>query len=509
MTTVKVAPSFCYYAMIDGTSAVDSIAFGKQLDARTGSTNWRNLLDLLEPDPADPTRLVDPSHDFLPIYKLKRAGSMAAGDAKGTAVMCPGGLNGEGLDPMWQNYGGGKPMSFANIGSDRAQLLGRHAAAERAAGFISSFMVDPVVEIDGARRHIASGTSSTRGTLFRASLLYLSSHGWLGGFAKGDPLAEHPDALPAAQPGVAYDPRWGYLPFTAYFVIGKLDVQGKAFAGPEWIILAQCSTLSNTTWAAWARVMARSNPQVRGVLGYEEASPAHVPSITIANSFFANLRAKMSFYDAWKAANKGQNWAALVHRDAMGDTLPGWSVRPALAGKEIVDYLGSASRAMKPVPIVDPLPPFGVRVFHENGVSRLEVTPDTLDTETADLLPNEAYTIEVTPPPGGDITQVTVQWIHIRDTFKQFDLDRIFADFRATGSGLKLSLEPPTVLVADYATPQTTKVKLRFIAASAEKLQVSGLEAHHSYLWPRIHLTGTNMPKTRFDVKSRGIGYYG
>lgn len=512
MSDTKAAPSFFYYAMIDGTSAVDSIAFGKDLDAKGGSTGWRNLLDLLDADPADPTRQVDPSHLFLPIYKLKRSGSAAVGDAKGISVICPGGLNGEGVDEMWQNYAGGAPIPFPLLRGRRSLMLGRHAAAELSAAFVSSFMVNPVVEIDGKKKHIASTEASTKGTLFRASLLYLSSHGWLGGYARGDQLQPYPEALPAPPavpvPGLTDDPRKEYVPAAAYFVIGKLDVGGKAFAGPEWIILAQCSTLNNTTWAMWARVMARSNPQVRGVLGYEESSPDANASIAIADAFFNKLKAKMTFYEAWKAANPGQNWAALVHEDAMGDTLPTWATKKALGSKEISSYLGSASRAPKQVKVVDPTPPYGVRVFISFKDKEHEITPDVLDS-VAVLLPDASYTVELTPPPGGEITQVKIQWIHIRDTFKQYNLNKIFNGRSVTGAGVKTSTKNPKILVVDYPTPQKSAVKITFFAQDEEGLSESGLEAHHSYLWPRIHMTGTGLADVQFDVKTRGIGYYG
>src|SRR3712207_7738123 len=41
------------------------------------------------------------------------------------------------------------------------------------------------------------------------------------------------------------------LPIYPYFAIGKLDANGKAFSGPEWIVLAQCSTANVNTWAMW------------------------------------------------------------------------------------------------------------------------------------------------------------------------------------------------------------------------------------------------------------------
>jgi hypothetical protein len=508
MTDTKAAPTFFYYAMVDGTSAVDSVAFGKDLDAKGGSTGWRNLLDLLDPDPADATRLVDPSHDYLPIYKLKLQKSVAVGDAKGIAVICAGGLNGQGLDAMWQNYAGGVPIPFPLLHGKKSVMLGRHVAAEFSAGFISSFLLNPVIEIDGKKKHIASDAASTKGTLFRASLLYLSSHGWLGGFARGDQLQANPAALPLPIPPIVDDPRKEYVPSAAYFVIGKLDVGNKAFAGPEWIVLAQCSTLNNTTWAMWARVMARSSPQVRGVLGYEEASPDANASIGIADAFFNNLKAKMTFHDAWKAANPGQNWAILIHKDAMADTLPGWTKKAPLSGTGISDYLGSASKATKQVKIVDPPAPYGVQVFIASATVKREITPDVLDTIGvlgADL----DYHVVVTPPPGGDITQVKIQWIHIRETFTQFAINKVFSGLVVHGTGTKMSTKNPKILVVDYATPQKGPVTITFTATDAAGLAASGLEAHHSYLWPRVHATGTGLADVQFDVKTRGIGYFG
>ncbi len=112
--------------------------------------------------------LASGAHQFLPVYKLKRSGPAAVGDAKGISVICPGGLNGQGLDAMWQSYAGGLPVPFPLLRGSRTVMLGRHAAAELSAGFIASFMVNPLVEIDGkrstspARRRPPKARSSAR-----------------------------------------------------------------------------------------------------------------------------------------------------------------------------------------------------------------------------------------------------------------------------------------------------------------------------------------------------------
>lgn len=381
----KAAPTFFYYAMFDGTSEVDSVAFGKDLDAKGGVTNWRNLLDLLDRDTADDSRLVDPKHPFLPIYKLD---ARASRDKNGVAVICPAGLGSNGKDAMWQNYGGASGVRFpALAGGTGTTLFGRHAAAEESAGFMSSFFIDPVIQIDGATKQIVSGESAAaKGTLFRASMLYVSSHGWLGGFSRGNQLPALPTALPKPPTGATDDPTMEYIPMAPYFAVGRLDAGGKSFQGPEWIILAQCSTVNVNTWAMWARVLGRSSPQVRGILGYEEASPDANAAIAIADSFFRNLKKKQTFYEAWTAANPGQNWAIIVHKDAMNDTLAGWTSRPALTGTSISDYLGSASKARVQVKIDDPPLPYAIRIFHQD-------TSDTLGNHSSDARQLERETL--------------------------------------------------------------------------------------------------------------------
>jgi hypothetical protein len=504
----KGAPAFFYYAMFDGTSEVDSVAFGHDLDAKAGVTNWRNLLDLLDPDPKDSARLVDPKHLFLPIYKISAAG---AKDAKGTAVICPAGFGSTGMDDMWQGYGGATGVAFPEFAKGkRATLFGRHAGAEESARFMSSFLLEPVVEVDGAKKQIVSGESgAAKGTLFRASLLYVSSHGWLGGFSRGNMNPAYPAALPVPPPKSTDDPTTEYVPAYAYFAIGKLDANGKSFRGPEWIVLAQCSTSNVNTWAMWARVLARSSPQVRGVLGYEEASPDANASVGIANSFFKNLKNKKSFYDAWVAANPGQNWAALVHKDAMADTLPGWTTRTPLSGTAISDYLGSASKAPKQVVVTDPPLPYTIQVFHERGTLKWEITPATLDESASMLWSPDDYRVEIEIPGAGKtITQVKIEWIHIRDTFKQVNRAKVFPTITEAEATAKVSLKDSKVVVVDYPTP-VTRAKITFTAGTDPDLKASGLEAHHSYLWPRIQVTGTGLTAEKVDMKTKGINYLG
>ncbi len=310
----RVAPDFLYFALVDGTNEVDSVAFATNLSRKKDFGGWRNLLDFIQEDPFEATNLIDGAHVYLPIIKMNAKGKP---DAGGVAVVCPGGAGGLGKEDKWKSYEPGPTVWDIGGGMGiKVQTFGRHTAAEESAAMISDFILAPAVQVDSVGvASIQSGRPvKPDAKVFRASLLYVSSHGWLGGFMKGEELAEWPDAQPEKA-------REEYVPFHSYFLIGRADVNGKFFVGPRWIVLAQCSTLNQSTWAMWARVMANSDPPVHGILGYEESSPAAGASVGIANRFFAQLRAKKPFLDAWKTANQGQHWAAIVHEDAHLDTL--------------------------------------------------------------------------------------------------------------------------------------------------------------------------------------------
>ncbi len=509
MGETKVAPPTFYYALIDGTSAVDSVAFGKGFK---DYPSWRNVLDLLERDPKDKARLVDPNHDFLPIYKISGGGSKSKG---GVAVLCPAGLGGLGKDDMWQGYGGADGIEFPDLkGTPGEHLWGRHAAAERAAGFVSAFFVRPTVRVIDKKGYILTAPAvRIKGTSHTASFLYVSSHGWLGGFSRGDMSAEHPGALPVPTSSL-FPPTARYLPQQAYFAIGKIDAKGKSFAGPEWIVLAQCSTLNANTWSMWARVMARSSPQVRGVLGYEESSPEALSSVPIAESFFTGLKANKTFYEAWIDANPGKNWAALVHKDAMKDTLFDWASRPTLKGSSVSDYLGSASKAPAQAPVEDPKPPYIVDLFHVKTTmfasdAESEITPAVLDEAPASLMGWDKYRVEIEIP-GETISRATIEWIHIRDTFKtQIKRSDVFPDVEdKSNASAVFDLTDPKVVAVTYSPP-VKRAAITFTARLHSKLAESGLEPHHSYLWPRVHVTGGGLTDELQDVKTKGLVYLG
>lgn len=101
-----------------------------------------------------------------------------------------------------------------------------------------------------------------------------------------------------------------------------------------------------------------------------------------------------------------------------------------------------------------------------------------------------------------------LEWIHIRDTFKQVARSKVFPTITEAEPTAKINTKDAKVVVVDYPAPVTT-AKITFTAGDAAQLAASGLAAHHSYLWPRIKLTGTGMTDKAVDMKTRGVNYFG
>lgn len=131
-----------------------------------------------------------------------------------------------------------------------------------------------------------------------------------------------------------------------------------------------------------------------------------------------------------------------------------------------------------------------------------------LASRRAELTPDTRYRV-VVEVPGGVVTEVRVQWIHIRDTFKQFSIGSVFQNVFIDGH--------PHV-AADLSDPKVARFRLGgtdsavavcFDAQSSERLEASGLETAHSYLWPRITVSmvtgGRARADVRYDAKDRGL----
>jgi hypothetical protein len=501
MTEAKVCPKFYYYALVDGTSEVDSIAFARNLSAKKGFGGWRNLLDFIDESPFEPGRLIDGAHGYLPIYQLDDQANQKSG---GIAVVCPGGHAGGGVDEMWKDYDPATrkwTVSPPALGMTR-ETVGRHTAAEESAGAMEEFILQPAVQVDSGVGSILSGKTLKPGAAsFSARLLYVSSHGWLGGFMKGNGLSP----FPAAEPP---DARETYVPFQSYFQIGRIDTSGRAFAGPVWIVLAQCSTVNTATWAMWARVMGRSTPPVRGILGYEESSPDASSSVGIAGAFFANLRKKKDFLSAWRSANAGQHWAAIVHKDAHKDTLVSFPDED-LPASTLGDYIGYVPSIPNGQAIVDSPPPFQLQLFrvrHKGKPDELlvEVRPDTLDEAQAILGGGGDYVVRISAT--APFSEASIRWVHIRTTFaKQFKPAQLFASVASTTAGVTVDLKGAQTITAKAKSP-VSSLDIALGAQPGAKLASAGLEAHHSYLWL---VASTKSPDATHDFKTIGLLYLG
>jgi hypothetical protein len=533
----RIAPFQRYYLCIDGTGAADSVEYGRLLQDKP--FGWRNLLtEFLKPDPKaakGDERLLDPNHPFLPICTFP-----ASGFKDPIAVVCPNGRNAQGLDGFWQNYIGETPEEQANQGrhvfippasTATFETFGRHTAATKSSLFMRELILVPAIErgVDSAGKPFAqikhgllSGIFSSTEPDVHAELLLISSHGWLGGFMRGDNMVESRTAQPA-------EAQEAFSPLFVYFLAGLAAFERGFFFGPKWIILAQCSTLNSATWLSWVKLMARGLPPVRGILGYEEVSPGVTGSITIARNFFAGLKGGQSLLNAWKGANAGEKWAAIVHKEAVGDHLTNWDVFPALTEAKVsateASYLAfgaSLERGKDKFPkgkeVLDVPPPFTVKVETADDVIQRpfqEITEDTLDRVRSKLLPDVDVRMTITPPPNTKITSATVRWIHMRETHdKQPALGSIFRDFAPVPAGslrLAISASDPRKPTAQILTAQPTagpadSIVIACKTQTKDVLNRSGMERDHSFVWPLVKIV-TDGGEFSFPFSTRGLGF--
>ncbi|WP_394821586.1 hypothetical protein [Pendulispora albinea] len=503
-----VAPRKCYYAAIDGTKAKDSAVFGALLEKHRG---WRNLLkDFLAVAKGDPRRLDDPRHPFLPICLYDEGGTQVA-------VVSPVGRDALGTDPFWATYPGRNPKTGApdpvghRAWSTRAPTVGRHTAAEESALYMSQFMLRPQVEIvlpgaAGAQMvaQLPEGKPTPGSTVFAADLLYVSSHGWLGGFAGGDHMSEWAAASPPDAQGT--------FPASIYFSVGKYADAGEGFSGPKWIILAQCSTVNSATWPLWARVLARSNPHVRGILAYEETAPPPEAAAGIARTFFDNLDRKQSFLDAWKGANRGRHWAAIVHQDAREDRLDGWGAFAPLADvattATVSNYRGYIANSPNGERIFDAPPPFELvmEVWTDKTSGFLRVTSANLGGLT-EYCSNGACRLTIRAPRGERIQKTTVRWIHIRPSHAyQPSVDELFVSVTSPVPDATIRIGKGSKEVEALAVAANqSEMTLDFLAPA--RVSNKQLHAHHSYLWPHVELE-TNARTSTYDFKTVGLLFF-
>jgi len=467
-------PPVLYYLAIDGTEAQDAATFGALLEGR----GWKNLAaTFLKPAPDDPSRLVDPAHDYLSI-------PLMGPDGRKVAVVSPNGQNGSGLDGFWRNYPGKVRTP------DDEVVEGRYAAAELSGRFMRQLIMNPAIHThelqpDLLERHLADERLPYASKHAPAArILYVSSHGWQAGTMRGNSLYAY-QGYPASTSDA-------YRPSTSYFLLGEAAASGLGFRGPEWIILAQCSTLNPGTWGLWARILGRSSPGVRGILSYEESAPGPERALRATELFFKYLEQGAPFLDAWAKANRYSEWAALVHKEARHDTLRDFGrfrrLSDVSTSKDKGRYRGYL-RSMGPSgePVHDSPAPFGFKLEHERGISRTfeEITPEKLDSRVARFSGHHRYRLTVESPPESTLRQVDITAVHLRLSLRdnQLSWDRLFR--RCTEiDGAKLDGFGTTTITLRPG-PGASRIVVEVIANESGQ---SGLQADHSYLWFRIRI---------------------
>ena len=546
----SVAPFQRYYMCIDGTGAQDSVEYGQLLQELFG---WRNVVsEFLKPDPAGEKRLVDPNHPFLSVC------TFPARKGKPIAIVSPGGRDGQGLDAFWQKYKGETAEEQANDGRHVFEIdddvkivtVGRQTAASKSALFMRDLILAPAIEKvtdDKGQpvmqiKDVLPGNRKPGEPDIAAELLIVSSHGWLGGYMHGDSLLSSAAAEPA-EAKKSFN-----VPFV-YFLVGLAVAEGKFFAGPKWLILAQCSTINMATWLSWAKMMAGGIPPVRGILGYEEVSPGVTGSIRIARAFFAGLDAGQSILKAWRAANKGEKWAAIVHKEALTDTMRGWDdlddkdhqLKVLDLEKERTSYLafgaslelgknppndgtvrdedGKVVKVLIDIPaqnVFNAPPPFDLRIETAPSAGKpfKDVNEATLNRLHAHLFEDTQVRMTITPPAGTTIASATVRWVHMRETHTvQPRVDQIFSSFASVPEGaLRLTVStkdprtPNTVVVQPAAGP-VDKIVILWVSQTEDVLERSGMELSHSFIWPlvSIDVIGGDKSPLKFPFSTRGL----
>jgi hypothetical protein len=527
---LKLAPRQLYYLAIDGTNAIDSVRYGELLETKYG---WRNLCtDFLKAATDDPNRLDDPEHPYVPICLYNTSNKK-----RKIAVISPCGRDSKGNDPFWLTYGETGAPDGHKVWDDPDQKFetwGRHTAAERTARIIEQLMLQASAET------ITKPTGEVYGCLpgeleadpwiegerryFRADLLIVSSHGWLGGFMRGNVVA----AQPTAQPEKA---RADYNPTLPFFTVGKVAAKLRGFIGPRWVILAQCSTINSATWPLWSRVLAASTPGIRGILAYEEVSPGPEGSVTIANAFFEAAQ-KKSLLEAWKEANAGQKWSALVHQDALDDKIRDWRSFGELKEKETTGttgpYLGFLHGIKGGTPVRDVAPPFEAHLWMKlpkeppdtpyklPWETFMEVTPESFGRPWTRIIGDFWYRLRIAAPSGDKIVKATIRWIHIRPTHAtQVKPKKLWAKImRLLPTSVKTLDEDPNVTItlndqdvfATWPAPEDA-VDLAFNAVGEAALAATGIELHHAYFWPHIDITLASGKTISHDFKIVGLLY--
>jgi hypothetical protein len=427
MANVKLKPDQPrrFYVGIDVTGTVDTLAWGQ---AWHNTFGWDNLLLKLSLDPTDKAKLrrIDKAHPKLPVAQLFRNRKITVKkdgkEEEKTITSTDTCLLPEGVDKATK--AGFKASGTYDLwpGADAASNV---TEMNDAARFMQTFILNP--RVDSAKSEL----SDTAGDAV-ADVVYISSHGFSFGDMPGD--------VGFTMSGVE-----------SIFLLGRIAAKGGQFAGPSWLLLSNCSTLSSSAQPDWVRVMNGSTP-LRGIIGFQNSCPSPESSANLFIQFISLLAQGKTFVEAWKTTltNHGMAtfWVVLCHENAAGDKITdfhGASPKPIPAGTSKIFVFDDAHPTG--VQVAVPADPF--EAFWTKGATR--ITPANRSDAANLLAAKDKVTITVrppatpgtppTPPTPGTFaagTQVSITLIYIRvDYPEDVDVTKLFKVDSVTNGALR------------------------------------------------------------------------
>ena len=464
---VRKPASDLFYVTIDGTRAVDSLAFG-QLWRDLG---WRNLLDSLKTPASDARRRTDSAHPSLPIKFMEEARAGNPGVKFTDLVVMPEGVDGTGLDP------GNWP------GTDAP---GNATLINAANTFVQTLILSPAC--DPAASSLGSGPRT-------AELVYVSSHG----VRTGDMFGTASNVIDEVSP---------------FFILANAASSGR-FAGVKWLILSNCNTLVPATHNDWLALM-KASTSFRGIIGYQGPSVEADASAGAVVSFIKLLASGKTLKDSWRGANTawgmtGQ-WVVMCHDAASADTIQDWN-DSKLAGvpfsPPVIKLFDEANPAG--VAVVSRADPFGLFWSLVTGGAALRLTPANRYTAANKITTGNDVSITVNSAPfaaafaAGTVIEVTL--IFVRPDYPEpIALDKMFS---VTGSsGIQTPVATAhrntersdkgldTWVMTVVGTPASVVLSLHI-----DKLFV-GVAHHNLQYWLKGKLTapgGGGVPLFEFD----------
>src|SRR5262249_36164608 len=176
---------------------------------------------------------------------------------------------------------------------------------------------------------------------------------------------------------------------------------GRQFAGPAWLLLSNCNTLKPQTHGDWLKLMTGPQP-LRGVVGFQQLCPLAPGSASLFKTFIELLAKGRTVRGAWEKAvtdhTNAERWVVLCHENAKDDRIPLWNADtlPAVpANSKVLTFDKDNPTGTPIVPLPDPF-----ETFWSKAGTR--IAPDNRDVPANQLAVNDAVSVTVRPPVGGN-----------------------------------------------------------------------------------------------------------